>query len=183
VNILILYATLEGQTEKVAERMAQVLRNKGHQVTSQSAERIQDNFNLDSFEAAILGGSIHMGHHPKFLKNFVSQHLDWLNSNTTALFTVCMGINSQEAKSRQEAQTYGEHFIKQTNWHPALTATFAGAVKYTQYNIITRFIMKMISKHEGGSTDTSHDHEYTDWDAVARFAEQFAEKIANLQDV
>jgi menaquinone-dependent protoporphyrinogen oxidase len=76
VNILILYATLEGQTEKVAEHMAQVLRNKGHQVTSQSAERLQDNFNLDSFEAAILGGSIHMGRYPKFLKKFISQHLD-----------------------------------------------------------------------------------------------------------
>jgi menaquinone-dependent protoporphyrinogen oxidase len=182
MNILILYATLEGQTEKVAERMAQVLRNKGHRVTSRSAEHLPDDFNLDSFEAAILGGSIHMGRYPKFLKKFVSQHLDWLNSNITALFTVCMAINSQEAKSRQEAQSYEAHFIKETNWHPVLSATFAGAVKYTQYNVITRFIMKMISKREGGSTDTSHDHEYTDWDAVERFAEQFAEKVANLQD-
>lgn len=182
MNILILYATLEGQTEKVAERMAQVLRNKGYQVTNQSAEHLPDDFDLDSFEAAILGGSIHMGHHPKFLKQFVSQHLDWLNNNTSALFTVCMAINSQMAKSRREAQTYEAQFLKETHWQPALSTIFAGAVKYTQYNIITRFIMKMISKREGGSTDTSHDHEYTDWDAVARFAEQFAEKTAALQD-
>jgi menaquinone-dependent protoporphyrinogen oxidase len=38
--------------------------------------------------------------------------------------------------------------------------------------------MKRIAKREGGSTDTSHDHEYTDWDAVARFTNRFLEKIS-----
>jgi menaquinone-dependent protoporphyrinogen oxidase len=33
--------------------------------------------------------------------------------------------------------------------------------------------MKQISKKEGGSTDTSRDHEYTDWKSVERFAENF----------
>jgi len=45
-------------------------------------------------------------------------------------------------------------------------------VKYTPYGLITRFIMKMISKREGASTDTTRDHEYTDWDRVAHFAEK-----------
>jgi len=38
---------------------------------------------------------------------------------------------------------------------------------------IIRIIMKLISKREGGNTDTTHDHEYTDWDAVMRFTKQF----------
>ncbi|WP_455221676.1 menaquinone-dependent protoporphyrinogen IX dehydrogenase [Kaarinaea lacus] len=182
MNILILYASLEGQTQKIAERIAQELRNKGYQVTNQSAEHLPNNYNSDSFGAVIIGGSIHMGHYPKYLKKFVSSHADWLNSVTSAFFTVCMAIHSQQEKSRQEAITYGDNFIKQTGWQPALTTTFAGAVKYTQYNFITRFIMKRISRREGGSTDTSRDHEYTDWDSVVLFAEEFAEKIANLQD-
>jgi len=32
----------------------------------------------------------------------------------------------------------------------------------------------MISKRKGGPTDTSRDHEFTDWTAVDRFAHQFA---------
>jgi len=111
----------------------------------------------------------------------VSNHIDWLNGITSAFFTVCMGIKSQLEKSRQEAIAYGENFSKLTGWQPTLTAIFAGAVKYTQYNFITRFIMKRISRREGGSTDTSRDHEYTDWDSVTRFAEEFAEKITTLQ--
>jgi menaquinone-dependent protoporphyrinogen oxidase len=182
MNILILYASLEGQTAKIAEVIADVLRNKEHQITIYSGDHLPTDFNLDSFEAAILGGSIHMGRHPRYLNKFVNHNLDWLNSNTSAFFTVCMGINSLQEKSRKEAAAYGEYFISDTGWLPALTATFAGAVKYTQYNFVTRIIMKMIARREGGSTDTSRDHEYTDWDAVTRFAEQFAEKATNLQE-
>lgn len=32
-------------------------------------------------------------------------------------------------------------------------------------------IMKVIAKRRGGETDTSRDHEYTDWEALARFVE------------
>ena len=182
MNILILYASLEGQTAKIAQHIAEVLRNKKHLITIHSGDHLPTDFNLASFEAAILGGSIHMSRHPKYLKKFVTHNLDWLNTNTSAFFTVCMGINSQQEKSRKEAAAYGESFINNTGWQPALTTTFAGAVKYTQYNFVTRIIMKMISKREGGSTDTSRDHEYTDWDAVTRFAERFAEKATNLQE-
>jgi menaquinone-dependent protoporphyrinogen oxidase len=34
-------------------------------------------------------------------------------------------------------------------------------------------VMKSIARHEGGSTDTSHDTEYTDWTEVDSFAEAF----------
>ena len=40
---------------------------------------------------------------------------------------------------------------------------------YTQYNVLIRFVMKRIAKHAGGATDTSRDHEYTDWVALDQF--------------
>jgi menaquinone-dependent protoporphyrinogen IX oxidase len=33
--------------------------------------------------------------------------------------------------------------------------------------------MKRISKQAGGATDTSRDHEYTDWAALDRFLDQW----------
>ncbi len=180
MNILILYGTLEGQTEKVAERIADVMRNKGHQVSTQFGEQLPNNFILDKFDAVIIGGSIHMGKYPAYLKKFVTTHLDRLNNIPSAFFTVCMGVNSQHEKSRQEAKRFGEDFVTQASWQPTLIDTFAGAVKYTQYNFVTRFIMKLISKREGGKTDTSRDHEYTDWEAVVRFANNF---LAAMEEV
>ena len=180
MNILILYGSLEGQTAKIAARMAEVIRDKGYQVTTLTGDDLPDDFNLDEFDAAIIGGPIHMGNYPRYLQKFVKQYHDRLNNLPSAFFTVCMAINSQKAESRQEAASYGEKFVNNTGWQPALTATFAGAVKYTQYNFVTRFIMKLISRHEGGSTDTAHDHEYTDWDKVASFTEEFVAKISGL---
>ena len=173
MRILILYASLEGQTGKIAENIAQVFNSKGQQVDALSVEKLPADFSEDDYQAVILGGPIHMERYPKQLKQFVLTHCDWLNQLPSAFFTVCMAIRSQHEKSRQTGIQYGEKFLAQTGWQPTLTKTFAGAVKYTQYNVITRFIMKMISKREGGSTDTSRDHEYTDWDSVAQFADEF----------
>ena len=173
MNILILYGTLEGQTAKIAERITAIIRNKGHQVDLLSASLLPDNFSVDHYDAAIIGGPIHMGRYPEPVKKFVTSHCEWLNRAPSAFFTVCMAVNSQHEKSRKEAVRYRDNFIAQSGWHPALLEIFAGAVKYTQYNLITRLIMKWISKREGGSTDTSRDHEYTDWVSVERFAENF----------
>ena len=177
MKILILYGSLEGQTKKISERLADIIRNKGYQATTQSGEQLPTDFSVDNFDAAIIGGSIHMGKYPAYINNFVVTHSDWLNNVPSAFFTVCMAVNSVNVKSREEAKHYGDKFIAHTGWKPKLSQTFAGAVKYTKYNFITRFIMKWISKREGGSTDTSRDHEYTDWEMVECFAENFMSVI------
>ena len=173
MQILIVYGSLEGQTKRIAERISAILEDKGHDVTTLPDDQVPADLALEQFDAAIVGGPIHMGKFPKPVKRFVTTHRDWLNKVPGALFTVCMAINSKRPGSREQAIRYGEEFLIQSGWRPGLSATFAGAVKYTQYDFITRIIMKMISKREGGSTDTTHDHEYTDWDSVAHFAEEF----------
>ena len=50
----------------------------------------------------------------------------------------------------------------------------AGALTYPKYNPFVRFLMKRIARAEGGSTDTTRDHEFTDFAAVERFVERFA---------
>lgn len=181
MNILILFATKEGQTEKIAHFIAEVLQHHGHQATTQLGEHLPKDFNTDQFDAAIIGGSIHMDNFPGYLKKFVKDHADWLNQVPSAFFTVCMAIHSINEDVQTEAKSLGQNFVKKTNWQPDLMETFAGAVKYTQYGFITRKIMQHISKKEGGNTDTSQDHEYTDWDAVTRYAEQFVEKAEQLE--
>jgi menaquinone-dependent protoporphyrinogen oxidase len=54
----------------------------------------------------------------------------------------------------------------------------AGSLAYTQYSFFTRFIMKRIARRQGAPTDTSRDYEFTNWDDVARLAENVARRIA-----
>jgi menaquinone-dependent protoporphyrinogen oxidase len=172
MNILIVYGSLEGQTKKIAEYVADMLRQSSHQVSVQSCEELPGHFPVTNYDAAIVGGPIHMGKYPACVKAFIQTNRDWLNNTPSAFFTVCMAINSINKESKERALQYGIDLLAQTGWQPEINETFAGAVKYTQYNFITRFIMKMISRKEGGSTDTSCDHEYTDWEAVKCFAEK-----------
>ena len=59
----------------------------------------------------------------------------------------------------------------------SLQVAFAGAVLYTKYDFVTRMVMKKISASEGHSTDTSRDHEYTDWGEVAKFTDEYLDTL------
>jgi hypothetical protein len=63
-------------------------------------------------------------------------------------------------------------------WQPDQIGVFAGALLYTQYGLIKRYLMKSISKQMEGDTDVSRDYEYTDWESVDDFAEIFMISVA-----
>jgi len=79
-------------------------------------------------------------------------------------------------EEHREAEKLTNEFLGQTGWKPLMITQIAGALKYTEYDFFKRLIMKMISKREGRTTDTSQDYEYTDWDAVKKFVHAFAGK-------
>ena len=181
MHVLIAYGTTEGQTAKIAKQIAEVIRIKGHEVSVQCGDELALDFS--QFDACIVGGSIHMDRFQSYLKKFVVEQHEWLNSIPSAFFTVCMAAHSKNEKERKQAHEYGEKFVKEAQWQPIVIGTFSGAIAYTKYNFITRFIMKLIAKREGGSTDTSKDHEYTDWEEVARFTEKFVAKLSEVEKV
>jgi menaquinone-dependent protoporphyrinogen oxidase len=77
----------------------------------------------------------------------------------------------------EAAQRYLDKFLRRTGWQPQLTASFAGALKYSLYGPVKRRVMIVIVGLAGGNTDTTRDYEYTDWDAVERFAGAYAQRL------
>ena len=51
---------------------------------------------------------------------------------------------------------------------------FAGALRYPRYRWFDRIMIQFIMRMTGGETDTSKEVEYTDWEKVTRFAQDFA---------
>jgi menaquinone-dependent protoporphyrinogen oxidase len=51
---------------------------------------------------------------------------------------------------------------------------------WTQYDFFTRHLMRLIVRKHAppGGWDLSRDVDYTDYDAVRRFAEEFADSLA-----
>ena len=175
-RILLLYATTEGQTARIAERIAHALRGKGHSVEMLPADTTRPDLNPAAYDGVMVGASIHYGHHPAFLHKLVRRHGDALAARPSAFFSVSLSAGGPRPKPKA-AQRYLDKFLRQTGWQPQLTASFAGALKYSVYGPIKRRVMIVFVGLGGGNTDTSQDYEYTDWDAVERFADAYAQRL------
>lgn len=72
-----------------------------------------------------------------------------------------------------EAMLNATAFARDAGWTPHRIVLVAGALKYLEYDFLKRMIMRLIAKKEGRDTDTSKDYEYTDWEALRRFCDEF----------
>jgi len=175
-STLILYATTEGQTARIAERIARTLRNRGHAADTCPAREAAAGLEAAKHDGVIVGASIHYGRHPAYLRSLVRSHRAALEACPSAFFSVSLSGGGPGAKPKA-ARRYLEVFLRQTGWHPQQTATFAGALAFSKYGAFKRLLMVVFVGLGGGDTDASRDYEYTDWDAVERFAETFAQRL------
>lgn len=171
-SILILYDTTEGQTRRIARYVADAVAGDGRLVDVHEIRKLPRGFAVDRFDAVIVGASIHMGRHSKRLSKFLAMYRPGLERIPSAFFSVSLSAAGTEEETRR-AEGYVTELLEQTGWRPPVTATFAGGLRYREYGFLKRWIMKKIARDAGKDTDTSKNHEYTDWDAVDRFVRDF----------
>jgi menaquinone-dependent protoporphyrinogen oxidase len=159
-KIMIGYGTTEGQTARIADHIAEVIRGQGFEVQVLDLKGSQD-VGLDGYDAVIVGGSIHMGKHEDHVADFVRKNRATLQRVPSAFFSVSLAAHGDMAN----AEAYVANFSEQTGWHPAQVGFFGGALLYRQYGFLKRLMMRRIVRDKPGglSTDTSRDHVYTDW--------------------
>ncbi|MDD9964812.1 MAG: flavodoxin domain-containing protein [Myxococcales bacterium] len=172
-RVVIFYGTTEGQTAKIAQHIADVGRNAGHQVDVQHAAELDPDFSLAPYDAAILGASVHEGRHQQYMVDLARGQARWLSDHPSAFFSVCLSIASDDPEERAEAQAIADHFTESVGWAPPHRTVVAGALRYSEYSWLKRMLMKRIAAKESGDTDTSRDYEYTDWEAVTAWAKHF----------
>ena len=173
-NVLIVYASRNGQTKKIAERIAETLDASGHQTRLLDAEGAKGDVDPRRFARVFVCAPIYAGGYPASIQRFVREQRAALESVRCAFCSVGLAVASRTTDGRAETLPLVERFLSKAGWQPAAVELIAGGLPYTRYNFITRFIMRRISRKAGGDTDTSRDFEYTDWGAVDRFARSFA---------
>lgn len=179
--VLILYATSEGQTRRIAEHLGATLRARGSTVDVIDVAEIGTDFSLDRYSAAVLAASVRIGKHPKGMVEFVKRHLEELERIPATFISVSLSEAGAEdtkrtpedrARFAADAQGMIEAFLAETGWHPSKVHAAAGALMYSKYNFLIRFVMRRIARSVGVSTDTSHDYEFTDWAALDHIADE-----------
>lgn len=172
-HLLMIYGTSYGQTERICQRLARALEQQGHGVTLQHGDQRTEDLRLGTFDAVVIAASVIRGRHQRYVRRFARAHATALNRLPTAFVSVCGAAQD----SPDEASKYVDAFLRETGLQPALIHSFAGAITYTRYGPLTRWIMKRISRSKGGPTDTTRDHEMTDWEEVDRFGVELARKL------
>jgi menaquinone-dependent protoporphyrinogen oxidase len=181
----VFFATREGHTQRIAERIAADLRTLGFDV---DLVPILHPFplSLSNYSAAALAASVHAGNHEKEMVQFVKDHRLELEGITTAFLSVTLseaGAEMQDRTATERAQfvldvdRMLDKFFNETQWRPTLAKPVAGALLYTQYGFLIRLIMRRIARKAGAATDTSHDYVYTDWLGLDKFVDDFAAEI------
>ena len=186
--LTVLYATREGQTRRVAERIAAALRADGYAVDLFDVVRgVPADFRLGRYAAAVVAASIHVGRHPREMLAFVRGHRAELARIPTLFLSVSLSAAgaadaTATAKRRESAAANRdamiERFLRESGLRPTIVHPVAGALLYRRYGLLVRTMMRFISSLVGASTDTSRDHEYTDWQAVEGYAKEFAARVA-----
>ena len=181
----VFFATREGHTQRIAERIAADLRTLGFDADL-LAVRHPLPFSLNNYSAAALAASVHAGSHEKEMVQFVKEHRSELEGIPTAFLSVTLS----EAGAEMRDKTPIEHarfvldvdkmlgqFFNETGWRPTLVKPVAGALLYTRYGFLVRLIMRRIARKAGAATDTSRDYVYTDWVGLDIFVDDFAAEI------
>lgn len=173
-RILVVFGTTEGQTEKIAHALARAMRADGASVDVARADQTPS---PDPYGAVIVAASVHAGGYQRSVQRWVRTHAEALDARQTAFVSVCLGVLEHNPQTDQTLRTIREQFIASTGWRPGVTKVVAGALPYTKYNWLKRWMMKRIVQKAGGDTDTSRDYEYTDWEDLCRFATEFLGRL------
>jgi menaquinone-dependent protoporphyrinogen oxidase len=180
-HILIVYGTTDGHTAKIAKVLAENLRAVRCSVDIVNAADMPQRLSPEGYDGVIVAASVHIGDHQRAVARWVRAHAAILNDMPTAFLSVCLGVLEQNAKTRREVANIIERFFARTGWRPPIARPVAGAVRYTHYGWLKRLMMKRIVGKAGGSTDTTCDHEYTDWNDLRAFAGRFAAQLTTRE--
>jgi menaquinone-dependent protoporphyrinogen oxidase len=190
--LLILYATCEGHTRRIAQHIADTLRSRGFSSELIDVAEPPMNLSLQDYGAAIIAASVHRGKHEAEMLSFVKTHVKDLENMPAAFLSVSLSEAGAEdkaapAKRRTQAaadvQRMIDGFLSESGWHPSAVRPVAGALLYSKYNFLLRLIMKRIARQAGGDTDTSRDYEYTDWKSLDEFVCGIAEAAARSEQL
>ncbi|MDO6776058.1 menaquinone-dependent protoporphyrinogen IX dehydrogenase [Pseudomonadota bacterium] len=168
---IMIYSTVDGQTLSICNKLKLMLEEAGEQVTLVSLVEAKS-LPLTDFDKVLIGASIRYGKHRPELYEFIQANLSSLSSMKSAFFTVNV-VARKPLKNTPETNPYMQKFLQLSQWQPNLLGVFAGKIDYPKYRTMDRVMIRFIMWMTKGPTDITGTFEFTDWNKVDEFANDF----------
>jgi len=173
-RVLVVFHTVEGQSARIATAVATELVARGVEADVWDAAHAPA---PAGYPGVVVGDSIHAHHHSRELRAYVRRHREELGRRPLGLFQVSLMSANDDAAHTAGARQMVDDFEAEVEVHPDVVGLLAGRLAYTQYGWLKRRLMRGIARREGGATDMTRDHEYTNWEVVRQFADDFARVV------
>lgn len=169
------YATRDGQSRRIAERLAGRLAERGLAASPQGlAAALPAAQELAAARVVTIVAAVRYGRHLPEAEQFLAIYrtlrapppLVFLSVNLTA---------RKPGKDTAEGCAYLRKSIARHNLAPVLALAIAGRLDYARYGWFDRQLIRFIMKLTGGPTDPKTSIEYTAWNVVDDVALRIAE--------
>jgi menaquinone-dependent protoporphyrinogen oxidase len=172
-RILVVYATVEGQTRRIAQAIADQLARRRHDATLIDAADGGAAADPAGYDAAVLAAPVHFGRHHAAAAHVAAAHAEALSRKPSAFVSVSLHAMSKEPDDVEEARAYADLFCAETGWLPRTVCHAAGAFRFAKYDFFKRIAARAVAKERGLSPKDDGDVELTDWPALAAFVDGF----------
>jgi len=174
------YATRDGQSRRIAERIAGRLAEKGIAASPHGLAALPVPQKLAQARLVTLVAAVRYGRHLPEAERFLAIYrtlrapppLVFLSVNLTA---------RKPGKDTAEGNAYLRKSIARRRLAPALALAIAGRLDYARYSWADRQLIRFIMKLTGGPTDPTTSVEYTPWNVVDDVALRIAELYGRVE--
>ena len=153
-SVLVAYWSGEGQTEKVAGVIEDVLTARGHDV---AVHRVTDDdaFAVDAFDAVLVGSPVNNRKHRPEVVAFVEANADAIAERPNGLFQLSLAAAVPFEWAQGSDREFVDDLVTQTGWQPDRVGRFAGGIKYSEYGLIERLLFRLAAAVTTGDTDAA----------------------------
>ncbi|WP_170325598.1 flavodoxin domain-containing protein [Ruegeria arenilitoris] len=171
MTVLIAFATVDGQTEKIARFISNIATKSGYNTKVINTDELPGNVSLDDVVKVILLAPVHERRHPESFEAFVTSQKDALTKRRSLVLSV--GLKAAFASGREEARDYLNEMLLRTGFEPNATALVAGAVRPENYGYFEREIVKHVVLLGQKIDPRNGVREFTDWDELTSIVMDF----------
>ncbi len=159
--ILVVFGSIEGQSEKIADFIANLATKTGQQVEIFDTADLVAEVDWGNFETVALVASVHERRHPKAFEVFLSSHKRELSERKVLLISVSLRVAFEEGQ--EEAQDYLDEMKLRTGINPDRELLVAGAIRSRSYDYFATQILSHVVLRGHDFDPTEREHEFTDW--------------------
>ncbi len=173
MKVLVGYATVHGSTSEVAQRIGDVLKQHGHEVTVADVKTLT---HVDGYDAFVMGTPIHAGTWLPELKGFVKAFEPQMIGKPFYLWVTCIRVLEEYGMSHVMDFYMEPELLRQLDVRSK--TAFAGKLDLQSVDWNERW--SLAARYDGHAWPTNFDGDFRDWDKIADWATATAKDLESL---